>query len=131
MENSIPIIIGVISLIIGFVIAKVLERNNSSQIIKSAKKRATSITKQAGKDAEALKKDKMLQAKEKFLELKSEHERVILNRDKKISESEKRTRDKESQIQSEVDKTKRLNTSLEQKENDYNNKLEYLSLIHI
>jgi ribonuclease Y len=51
MENIIPIIIGVISLIIGFVIAKVLERNNSSQIIKSAKKRAKFITKQAGKDA--------------------------------------------------------------------------------
>ena len=54
------------------------------------------------------------------------HEKVILNREKKISDIEKRTRDKESQIQSEVDKTKRLNNSLEQKENDYNNKLTYL-----
>ena len=71
-------------------------------------------------------KDKILQAKEKFIELKSEHEKVIFSREKKISDVEKRTRDKESQIQSEVDKTKRLNTSLEQKENDYNNKLEYL-----
>ena len=33
-----------------------------------------------------LKKDKILQAKEKFIELKSEHEKVILNREKKISE---------------------------------------------
>jgi ribonuclease Y len=43
-----------------------------------------------------LKKDKILQAKEKFFELKAEHEQVILARDKKIAEVEKRIRDKES-----------------------------------
>ena len=87
MDNIIvPIIVGVVAIIIGFVIAKILEKNKASDIIKSAKKRATYIAKQAGVDAETLKKDKMLQAKEKFLELKAEHERVILNRDKKISE---------------------------------------------
>jgi len=126
MENIIPIIIGVISLIIGFVIAKVLERNNSSQIIKSAKKRATFITKQAGKDAETLKKDKMLQAKEKFLELKSEHERVILNRDKKISEAEKRTRDKESKASSELSKVKNLTLEFETKNKDYVERLSHV-----
>jgi len=126
MENIIPIIIGVISLIIGFVIAKVLERNNSSQIIKSAKKRATFITKQAGKDAETLKKDKMLQAKEKFLELKSEHERVILNRDKKISEAEKRTRDKESKASSELSKAKNLTLEFETKNKDYVERLSHV-----
>jgi len=86
-----PLIIGVVAIIVGYGIAKILEKNKASNIIKSAKKRATAIAKQAGKDAESLKKDKMLQAKEKFLELKAEHERVILNRDKKISEAEKRT----------------------------------------
>ncbi|MDB4591316.1 ribonuclease Y, partial [Flavobacteriaceae bacterium] len=82
--------------------------------------------KQAGKDAESLKKDKMLQAKEKFLELKAEHERVILNRDKKISESEKRTREKESKVTSELAKTKNLNSSLESKKNEYNERLTFL-----
>jgi len=72
-------------MIVGFIIAKILEKNKASDIVKSAKKRAASIAKQADKDADSLKKDKMLQAKEKFLELKAEHERVILNRDKKIS----------------------------------------------
>jgi len=91
MDNIIvPIIVGVVAIIIGFVIAKILEKNKASDIIKSAKKRAAYISKQAEVDAETMKKDKMLQAKEKFLELKAEHERVILNRDKKISESEKR-----------------------------------------
>ena len=121
-----PVIIGVVAIIVGYGIAKILEKNKASYIIKSAKKRATAIAKQAGKDAESLKKDKMLQAKEKFLELKAEHERVILNRDKKISEAEKRTREKESKVTSELAKTKNLNSSLESKKNEYNERLTFL-----
>ena len=68
----------------------------------------------------------MLQAKEKFIELKSEHEKVILTREKKISDVEKRIRDRESQVASEVDKNKRLNKSLEEKETDFTYKLEFL-----
>ncbi len=49
----------------------------------------------------------MLQAKERFLELKSEHEKLILSRDQKISEAEKRVRDKESQISQQLDKSKK------------------------
>ncbi|MDA9907666.1 ribonuclease Y [Flavobacteriaceae bacterium] len=120
------VIIGVVAIIVGYGIAKILEKNKASHIIKSAKKRATAIAKQAGKDSESLKKDKMLQAKEKFLELKAEHERVILNRDKKISEAEKRTREKESKVTSELAKTKNLNSSLESKKNEYNERLTFL-----
>ena len=121
-----PIIIGIVAVIVGYGIAKILEKNKASHIIKSAKKRATAIAKQADKEAESLKKDKMLQAKEKFLELKGEHERVILNRDKKISESEKRTREKESKVTSELAKTKNLNISLESKKNEYHERLTFL-----
>ncbi len=120
------IIIGIVCLAIGFAIAKLLERNNASQLIKSAKKNAASILKEAKSEGETLKKDKILQAKEKFIELKSEHEKVILNRDKKISEAEKRTRDKESQVSSELAKTKKLNNELELKQKDYNDRLSFL-----
>jgi ribonuclease Y len=126
MNDIILPVIGVVAIIVGYGIAKILEKNKASHIIKSAKKRATAIAKQAGKDAESLKKDKMLQAKEKFLELKAEHERVILNRDKKISEAEKRTREKESKVSSELAKTKNLNSSLESKKNEYNERLTFL-----
>ena len=121
-----PALAGLVGIIIGLIIAKFSEKSKANKILDATKKETNSLLKEAKIEAEALKKDKILQAKEKFIELKSEHEKVILNREKKISDIEKRTRDKESQIQSEVDKTKRLNNSLEQKENDYNNKLTYL-----
>lgn len=120
------IIVGIVALIIGFLIAKLLERNNASQVVKNANKNAQNIIKEAKIEAEATKKDKILQAKEKFIELKSEHEKVILNRDKKMSEAEKRTRDKESQVSSELSRNKKLNQGLEDKVKDYNKRIAYL-----
>ena len=125
-EMIFPALAGLVGLIVGLIIARFSEKSKANKILDATKKESNALIKEAKVEAEALKKDKILQAKEKFIELKSEHEKVIFSREKKISDVEKRTRDKESQIQSEVDKTKRLNTSLEQKENDYNNKLEYL-----
>lgn len=112
-STIISIIAAVIGLIIGFVIAKLLEKGKAAKTITNAKKEATSILKEAKKEGERIKKDKIFQAKEKFLELKAEHEKVIINKDKKIAEAEKRTRDKESQISSELSKGKRLNDQLQ------------------
>src|SRR5690606_10172979 len=124
--TTIIILVGIIGLVIGFAIAKILERNNASKVVQRAKKSAAAILKEAKSEAEAIKKDKILQAKEKFIELKSEHEKVILSRDKKIGEAEKRIRDKESQLSSELSKNKNLNKELEEKIQDYDNRNDFL-----
>lgn len=128
MDNTIIlIVVGVIvGLVIGFIIAKTIEKNNASKLIKNAKKSAAAILKEAKSEGETIKKDKILQAKEKFIELKAEHEKVILARDKKIAEAEKRTRDKESQVSSELAKNKKLNADIENKIKDYNHRLDVL-----
>jgi len=128
MDNSIIMIAGgvILGLVIGFIIAKTLEKNHASKLVKEAKKNAVLILKEANSEGETIKKDKILQAKEKFLELKSEHEVVILSRDKKMAEAEKRTRDKESQISNELAKTKKLNDDVESKVNDYNHRIDVL-----
>ena len=120
------LISAIVGIAIGFFIAKILERNNASQLISRAKKSAVSILKEAKSEADTIKKDKILQAKEKFLELKAEHEKVILSRDKKMSEAEKRIRDKESQVSSELAKSKKLNADLEEKQTDYEERIALL-----
>lgn len=120
------IISGIVGIAAGFAIAKVIEKSNISNLIKNAKKEAASILKDANLDAENTKKDKILQAKERFIELKSEHEQVILARDKKIAEVEKRVRDKESQISNELSKAKKVNDDFEAKTQEYNSKIEIL-----
>jgi ribonucrease Y len=127
--NTILIIVGsiVAGLIIGVVITKILEKNNASKLVKNAKKEAASILKEANHEGESLKKDKILQAKEKFIELKSEHEKVILSRDKKMAEAEKRTSDKEFQASSELTKNKKLNNDIEEKLKDYQYIVDHLN----
>lgn len=127
IEYIVPIIIGiVIGLGIGYVIAKSLEKKKAAQIIRDTKAEAANVIKEAKIEADAIKKDKILQAKEKFIELKSQHEKVILARDKKMADAEKRTRDKESQVSKELDKNKKLTNELNHKIKDYSTKVDFL-----
>jgi ribonuclease Y len=65
--------------------------NREKQYFKFNKKMQKKLHpfKDANLEAENI-KNKILQAKKKFIELKSEHEQVILSRDKKVAEIEKR-----------------------------------------
>ncbi|MDG1778691.1 MAG: ribonuclease Y [Flavobacteriaceae bacterium] len=113
----------VLGLVVGLIISKIREKNNATQITKNAKRTASDIISKAKSEGESIKKNKIFQAKERFLELKSEHEKVILSRDKKMTEAEKRIRDKESQVSSELSKNKKLSQELESKKKDYDQRL--------
>ena len=113
-----------IGLVLGFVITKILNKSKGSSIVKDAERTAKNRVRAAHKEAESIKKDKILQAKERFIELKSEHEKVIQNREKKVVDIEKRLREKESQLASELDKNKKLNKNIVAKEETYNHKIE-------
>ncbi len=127
MEPYIPIIVtAAIGLIVGFVVAKIIEKSIASQALNRAKRAAEGILKEAKVDAETMKKEKILQAKEKFIELKAEHEKVILSRDKKMAEAEKRIRDKESQVSSTLAQQKKLNAALEKERADIEDKRQVL-----
>jgi len=127
-QNTILMIVGglVLGTVLGYILAKILEKNNASKLIKDAKSEANAIIKEAKIDGENLRKEKELKAKEKFIDLKAEHEKVILARDKKMAEAEKRTRDKESQVSNELAKSIKVNKDLEDKIKDYDFRLEFL-----
>lgn len=125
MDSTTLILVGLAGLIIGFVVAKILEKGKASKTVANAKKEAGTILKEATIEGENVKKDKIFQAKEKFLELKAEHEKVIVNKDKKIAEAEKRTRDKESQVSNELARSKKLNEQLDRKIKDVLHKEEF------
>ncbi|PIB30015.1 ribonuclease Y [Maribacter sp. 4U21] len=125
MDSTMIIIAGIVGLAIGFAIAKFMEKGKASKTIANAKRDASRILKEAQTEGDSIKKDKIFQAKEKFLELKAEHEKVIINKDKKINEAEKRTRDKESQISNELAKNKKLNAQLDSRLKDIEQRKEF------
>lgn len=86
------------------------------------KKRSTGILKEAEVQAEALKKEKILQAKEKFLQMKEEHEKDIREREKGVNQAQDKAKQREQQLsrqqQELANKEKnvdRLKSDLEQK----------------
>ncbi len=103
----IKIIIGIIGLIVGAIFSFV-----SLNILN--KKKGNSILKQANKDAEQIKRDKILQAKEKFLELKSQHELVINQRSQKVTTSESRVKDKEDKLSQQLSQVSKKERQLDE-----------------
>tara|TARA_B100001093_G_scaffold520406_1_gene615500 strand:- start:450 stop:2021 length:1572 start_codon:yes stop_codon:yes gene_type:complete len=120
--NTLLIIVAVVGLGTGFLIAQIASKNKGNGLISRAKQEAQLILNNAKKDGEQVRKNKIFQAKEKFLELKSEHEKFILSKEKKIGEVEKRTRDKENEVNSLLKSNKNLNSQLENQIESLSNK---------
>lgn len=124
------IIISVICLIVGAVAGMLFSKSSLNTkakfIIDDAKKNADNLLEKASLQAEAIKKDKHLQAKEKFLELKSQHDADIQTREKKMQEAEKRTKDKENKLNDELSKAGKLEKDLDRQIADYAKKNEII-----
>ncbi len=121
------IIIGIIGgLIVGFVIAQILNKSKASSIIKNAEIDAEAIIKEAKVEGENQKNQKILQAKEKFMELKAEHEEVIEGRNKKLAKAERRIKQKESKLSKELSVNSKLKKNLEEQKKDYEERLSYI-----
>lgn len=88
---------------------------NSTIAKKRLLKRGSAIIRQAEQEAEAIKKEKILQAKEKFLELKDQHEKAVAQREKKIQETELKTREKEARVNAQLEEINRKEKELARK----------------
>jgi len=85
------IIVGLVALIAGGSIAFLVLNGKN-------KGKANAIISEANKEAEQIKKEKLLQAKEKFIELKSEHEKVINKKNNEINNAHQRVKQKENTL---------------------------------
>ncbi len=111
-------------LILGIVIIQVIQKSKSSGVLKKSENQAKRIIKKAHQESDRIKKEKMLQAKERFIELKSEHEKVIFEREKKISNVEKSNREKEKELNRELQRNKNINDRLEQKQKNFDQRIQ-------
>lgn len=96
--NTLTYIIGGAALLIGIVAGKFIFAKNTAQKVQEAELQAQNLLKEAELRAETLRKEKELEAKEKFVQLKANHDKEILERNRKASEAENRIRQKEQSI---------------------------------
>lgn len=101
------LIIGIAAGVVGGILIGYLIANS---LVKGKK---NSILDQAQKEAEAVKKEKILQAKEKFLQLKEEHEKVISERNQKIQSLEDKTKSKEKTLNHKIEEINRKDRDLD------------------
>jgi ribonuclease Y len=85
------IITGFVGLLVGAVIAYILSNSRLN-------KKVQTRLEEAENQAEAIKRDKLLEVKEKFLNKKAELEKEVQIRDQKLQQNENRLRQKEMQL---------------------------------
>lgn len=88
------------------------------------KRKKDSIITDAQKEAEVIKKDKILQAKDKFLQLKSEHEKYINEKNNKLSSAENKFKQKENNLSQRIEESQRVKKELDTIRNNLNMQLE-------
>lgn len=111
MESYIYFIPALITLLVGLLLGGLFKKGTKKKIVEQAKSQADELLRKAQLEAEATKKEKMLQAKEHFIELKSKHDSAIHQREKRITEIETKVR----QLQSVAHKEVKKNTDLQRK----------------
>jgi len=103
MNSIVGIIIGCIGgAVLAVVIQLIFWRNRKIQILKNAEK-----------EGENLKKNKIFQAKEKFLKLKEDHEVKIKDRERKLQSTEDRIRNKENHLSKQLEELNGKNKKMD------------------
>ncbi len=113
------IIIAIVSVVFGCVLGsllyKLLLKNKVKNILKDAKS-----------EAEAIKKDKMLEVKEKFVNLKSEYEKQVAARNAKMQQNESRIQQKELSLNQRQGDLQRKMNELESTRENLDSQLQML-----
>jgi ribonuclease Y len=97
-QMIISIIIGIIALVAGIIAGKFIFSKNTQKQIEEARQQTQKIISDAQTSADNLKKEKILEAKEKFVQLKAEHDKEVLERNRKLGDAETRVKQKEQGI---------------------------------
>jgi ribonuclease Y len=126
--NVLTYIIGGIALVIGIIAGKLIFSKNTKRQVEEAEQRSQTIIADAQLQAETLKKEKILEAKEKFVQLKAEHDKEVLEKNRKVSDSENRLRQKEQSITAKLDQLEKQSKDNEAIKDNLTRQIEVVNL---
>ncbi len=127
-QSMLTAIIGLVALLAGIVAGKFIFAKNTKQKIEEAEAQARKLVADAQTNAETIKQQKQLEAKEKFLALRAEHDKEVLDRNRKLSETENRARQKEQSINAKADQLDKQIKENEAIKDNLNRQIEVVNL---
>ena len=111
----IPIVVGVAALAIGILVGFLMRKKIGEAKIGSAETEAKRILEEGIKNADAQKKEALLEAKEESLRLRNEVERELKERRSEVSRQERRINQKEETLDKKTEALERKNEQLDEK----------------
>src|SRR5687768_8693097 len=112
------ILIGVGALVLGVILGKVIFAKDTKKQVEEAEQTSQRILADSKLQAETLKKEKLLEAKEQFVQMKLEHDREVMQRTQKITDTENKLKQREQSFnQKEANLDKQLKENDQIKEN--------------
>ena len=111
----IPIIVGVVALVVGILVGFLIRKKIGEAKIGSAEAEAKRILEEGAKQAEAKKKEKLIEAKEETLRLRNETERELKERRAEVSRQERRINQKEENLDRKSEALEKKNEQLDEK----------------
>lgn len=125
--NVLSIIMGVVGIVAGIIAGKFIFAANTKKQIDDAEAQAQKIVADAQTSSETLKKEKLLEAKEKIVQLQAEHDKVVLEKNRKINESETRARQKEQSLSQKLENAEKQVKENEAIKENLNRQIEVVS----
>jgi ribonucrease Y len=116
--DVITIIIALGCLVAGVAVGKFILGSSAGKKIQEAEEQKNRILKEAELQAEAIKKDKILEAKEKYIKLKAEFEEEVSRKKNMIITNENKVKQREGHLNKQLEQAKRAESEAEKlKEN--------------
>ncbi len=111
----IPIIVGIVTIVIGFLAGVAFRKNVSEREIGSAEEEAKRIINESIKTAEAKKRESLLEVKEEIHRERTEYEREEKQRRNELSKQERRINQKEETLDRKTEQLEKKDEQLNQK----------------
>ncbi len=122
MDILMPIILSVLGLILGAGAGYFLLNKASARTITEARTRAKNILDDAEKEAETVKKERLLEVKDEWFQKKQEYDNHVQTKKNKMQQYEKQVKTREENIEKKVELINRKEKQLQQLEKDIEKK---------
>src|SRR5215212_5373783 len=126
--NIITLIIAIAALLVGIIAGKFIFAKDTRKRVDAAELQAQTLIKEAQLRGETIRKEKELEAKERFVHLKSEHDREVLERNRKIGEGENRIKQKELTLNQKTEQLERQIKENEAIKQNLNRQIEVINV---